>query len=290
MIETAISETPPVLQTNISSNQFSRYVHAVTFVGIWMAIGFVFRLDGNSYLLIGVPLVAAFQIFIRKKPLVTLWVRDAARFRLNGWGIILAFAFAALPTIDLIDGFKSPSWSSHIPEVLWSVCCIVGAFGAAFSLCHFTKQTWKSLLLCMATAGVIGCGIMIGTAFLQKQPMALTTSKVWVGVSSFLLYFPVCFVLEEVAFRGLIDAHVYQPGDKRSWLSALFVSALWGLWHLPTLGETKILSLIVLAIFLPLLHLFDGMFLSFGWRRSGNLAVPAAVHALIDAVRNTLLR
>jgi membrane protease YdiL (CAAX protease family) len=61
-------------------------------------------------------------------------------------------------------------------------------------------------------------------------------------------------------------------------------------WHLPTLGETKVSSLIVLAVFLPLLHLFDGMFLSFGWRRSGNLAVPAAVHALIDAVRNALLR
>jgi hypothetical protein len=52
----------------------------------------------------------------------------------------------------------------------------------------------------------------------------------------------------------------------------------------------KPLEIVVLVIFLPLLHLFDGMFLSFGWRQSGNLAVPGAVHALIDGVRNALLR
>jgi len=32
-----------------------------------------------------------------------------------------------------------------------------------------------------------------------------------------------------------------------------------------------------------------GVFLSLSWRRSGNLAVPAMVHAFIDAVRNMLM-
>jgi membrane protease YdiL (CAAX protease family) len=255
-----------------------------------MALGWVFHLDANRYLLIGVPLVAAFQILIRKSPLVALWIRDVSRFRLNRWGMILALAFAVLPAVDLAQGFKAPDWPSRLPEMLWSVCCIGGAGGAAFALCHFTRETWKSLLFCLGTAGVIGCGIMIGTALLQHRPIIPTALNARVGFSSFLLYFPVCFVLEEVAFRGAIDAHVHQSGDRHPRLSALFVSALWGVWHLPTLGETKVSSLIVLAVFLPLLHLFDGMFLSFGWRRSGNLAVPAAVHALIDAVRNALLR
>ena len=44
------------------------------------------------------------------------------------------------------------------------------------------------------------------------------------------------FVLEEVAFRGALDAHVHHEGEGRGWQSALFVSALWGLWHLPISG------------------------------------------------------
>jgi membrane protease YdiL (CAAX protease family) len=96
--------------------------------------------------------------------------------------------------------------------------------------------------------------------------------------------------LEEVAFRGAIDSHVHNPNDKHSWLSAIFVSALWGLWHLPIAGAHGILQLVMLIILLPLIHIATGIFLSISWRRSGNLAVPAIVHALIDAVRNMLLK
>jgi hypothetical protein len=51
-----------------------------------MAIGWLFHFDANSYLVAGVPLVVFFQLFVRKKPLATLWVRDAARFRLGVFG------------------------------------------------------------------------------------------------------------------------------------------------------------------------------------------------------------
>jgi membrane protease YdiL (CAAX protease family) len=284
-----IPATPSVAEPGMSPRQPLRYIQAVSFVGVWRGRGWARLLDTNQYLLLGVPLVAAFQLFVRKKPLVALWVRDAARFRLEPFGIILALAFAALPVIDIIQSFKSWPSSAHIVDLLWSICCVAGAVCAAFALSQFTRATWKSLGFCVATAGVIGCGIMIGGALLQKQSLVLATPKLWGGLKSFLLYFPVCFILEEVAFRGAIDSHVHQPGDRHAWLSALFVSAMWGLWHLPTSGASDVLSVITLAIVLPLIHLFDGMFLSFGWRRSGNLAVPAAVHALIDAVRNALL-
>ena len=289
MSEAAISEKPPVIQTHTSSNQPLRYLQATAFVGIWMTMGWVYHLDGNSYLLIGVPLVVAFQVFIRKKPLVALWVRDATRFRLNHWGIILAFAFTVLPINDLVDLFKSSSGSLNMPVILWKICCVVGAFGVGFSLGHFTRQTWKSLLFCMATAGVIGCGIMIGPALLNKHSIDLTGHKVLNGLRWFALYFPVCFVIEEVAFRGAIDSHVHQPGDKLPWLSALYISAIWGLWHLPIAGVKEI-PVIVVAMLLMSVHMATGVFLSFGWRRSGNLAVTSAVHALIDAVRNVVWR
>jgi hypothetical protein len=47
------------------------------------------------------------------------------------------------------------------------------------------------------------------------------------------LYFPATFLLEEVTFRGALDAHVHHDGETRGWQSAVFTSTLWGLWHLP---------------------------------------------------------
>lgn len=44
---------------------------------------------------------------------------------------------------------------------------------------------------------------------------------------------PVQFVLEKVAFRGLLDTHVQRSSGRHAWVSAVFVSALWGVWHLP---------------------------------------------------------
>jgi membrane protease YdiL (CAAX protease family) len=284
---------PPVLQTNRPSGQPLRYCQAIAFVAVWMIIGCVFHLDGNSYLLIGVPLVIAFQIFIRKKPIVTLWVRDAERFKLKTAGIIIGLCLAVLPAVNLVQSVLSRHWSTQLSEILWLTCCIAGAFCAAFSLGHFTRQTGKALLFCLATAGAIGCGIMcagfLARVLMHKQVLAFSVTQLTTGFNSLLLYFPVCFILEEVAFRGAIDAHVHKPGDRLPWLSAALVSALWGLWHLPTVPFQGIAQLIVLVMALPCIHVATGIFLSMAWRRSGNLAVTAGTHALIDAVRNALL-
>jgi len=289
----AIPEQPPILQTAWRPSQFIRSVQAVVFVGIWMAIGWLFHLDANSYLVVGVPLVVVFQLVVRKKPLVTLWIRDAERFRLNPLGIVLGLGMAILPTARLIQTFRLTSWPSHTPEILWYACCIIGTFGAAFAFCQFTKQTWKELGFCMLTAGVIGCGTMLLGAFSRRallhKPIVLNGAMTMTGVQSFVLYVPVCFVLEEVVFRGALDSHVFQPGDKGRWWTAFFVSTLWGWWHLPIAGATGIQQLVTLIILLPCIHIAVGVFFSLSWRRSGNLAVPATVHAFIDAVRNMLM-
>ena len=108
-----------------------------------------------------------------------------------------------------------------------------------------------------------------------------------VSVPKYLaIYFPATFVIEEVAFRGALDAHVHHPGDSRGWMSALFVSALWGAWHLPV-SDGMPLPLLVLS--LVAWHCLVGVPLSFAWRRSGNLSGPAFAHAAIDAVRNGVL-
>jgi membrane protease YdiL (CAAX protease family) len=77
------------------------------------------------------------------------------------------------------------------------------------------------------------------------------------------------------------------PGESKGFLSALFVSALWGLWHLPVaLGQVPLLALVPQLL---AMHCAIGVPLSIYWRRSGNLFVTGSAHALIDAVRNALL-
>ena len=293
MTNSGAREIPPVLPTHRPSGQWVRCLHAIAFVGVWMTLGWLLHLDANSYLLIGIPLVIAFQIFVRKKPIVALWVRDAECFKLKVTGIIIGLCLAALPAVNLVQTVLSRHGSTQLPEILWLACCIAGAFCAAFSLGHFTRQTGKALLFCLATAGVIGCAIMsagfLARVLMHKQALVIPAAQLTTGFKSLLLYFPVCFILEEVAFRGAIDSHVHQPGDRLPWLSAAFISALWGLWHLPMVPFQGIAQLIVLVMALPCIHVATGIFLSMAWRRSGNLAVTAGTHALIDAVRNALL-
>ena len=91
------------------------------------------------------------------------------------------------------------------------------------------------------TAVLIGVAIMATSAFATHHDIGVPFSKLSLLLKQFLLYFAVTFVLEEVAFRGALDSHFYHsPPDGRrrdnsAWLSAIFVSALWDIWHLPVL-------------------------------------------------------
>jgi hypothetical protein len=67
-----------------------RYIEVLVFVALWMALSWIFHLDANAYLLIGVPLVVLFQRFVRQRPLRQLWVGDAAVFRLGPVGSVIA--------------------------------------------------------------------------------------------------------------------------------------------------------------------------------------------------------
>ena len=97
------------------------------------------------------------------------------------------------------------------------------------------------------------------------------------------LYFPATFLLEEVAFRGALDAHVHHDADRGGWRSAVLVSALWGLWHLPV---SHSLPLPLQVVELVGVHVVLGVPLSLAWRRSRNLAGPAL--ALDQACRRVV--
>ena len=252
------------------------------FVAGWMALGWCFHLDPYAYLVLGIPLCIVFQLFVRRSPLRACWVRDTTTFRLDALGLAMALAFLIVLTWFMVKEWSGANWGVR----LYFLASLLGAVGVAFALRQFTVCAARSFLLCLATAGLLGCGMLLLVAFTQHHKLPLTLARARFGIGQFLALLPVCFVMEEVAFRGVLDSHVQHPQDSRPWLSAFLLSALWGWWHLPITPASALGAGIVAF---PITHAMLGVPFSLFWRRSGNLLVPAAVHALIDAARNTIL-
>ena len=86
-------------------------------------------------------------------------------------------------------------------------------------------------------------------------------------------YVPVVFVLEEVFFRGLLDTYLHGSDPGRDRGSALYGSALWGVWHLPVMS----VALGVLTIpYLIAIHTALGYVLVTAWRRTGTWRRPGS--------------
>lgn len=253
-------------------------------VALWIALGLALHLSANAYLLLGIPLTAAFQWGVRRQPLRALWVRDAVPFRLGPAGWVTAALLAAYPGYRLVRNLHARTYGA---ETGWYLAAIAGAIAAAYALRNFHRATARDLWLCLASAGVIGIALMVAAAVSAGVGHRTFNARLHVAVTSLLLYVPVVFVLEEVSFRGAFDAHVYHPGEAREYLTAFVVSALWGLWHIPVALGQKPLPLLIVG--LVGVHCAIGVPLSIWWRRSGNLFVSGSTHAFIDAVRNALL-
>jgi len=62
---------------------------APLFIALWMALGWTLKLDPNQYLLLGTPLTVIFQLFVNRRPLRAMWVRNAPHAgrssRHSGW-------------------------------------------------------------------------------------------------------------------------------------------------------------------------------------------------------------
>jgi membrane protease YdiL (CAAX protease family) len=253
----------------------------------WMALGWALGVDANEYLLLGIPITAGFQLLVRRRPLHVLWVRDATDLRIDRRAAALAIALAVTPVVVLVRYLRAAGESADWPRMVWLVAAAVGSVGAAFAFRKFTRATVRPLLACMASAGAIGVVFDVAARLARPPASPLSADALWTGAQWFLLYLPVALVLEEVFFRGALDAHVHRPGEAQSLASAGFVSALWGLWHLPVTMNQGTFAIGLAGLLV--VHVLIGVPLSLYWRRTGNLAVPGTVHALVAAVRNALL-
>lgn len=259
-----------------------RTVEAVAFVGVWMMAGYLLQLSSDAYLLLGIPLTIGFQVLVRRRPLRELFARTTTRFSLDNNGFALAAGLALVPGYFAARALLDSDWTLFG----WYLAAIAGAFAAAFAL--RAGSMWaavRSAALPIAI-GASGMALVYGTMHIATgAPLSVAAALAAVAKYT-ALYFPATFLLEEVAFRGALDEHVHHDGDRGGWRSAILVSALWGLWHLPV---SHGLPLPLQVVELVGVHVVLGVPLSLAWRRSRNLAGPALAHAVNDAVRNAFM-
>ena len=251
----------------------------------------------NTYLLFGIPLTAGFQLFVHKRPIKNLWVRGGPGLSLKTVSLKLAILLAIAPFVYLAVYVVK---GQGVDYILYALAAIVGAGAAAYTLGQFRRETRRHLVLCLATAGLLGVLLVIGPRMIVARYDASTAHPTGgnlgpdalVGIESLLLYVPALFLMEEVAFRGAIDSHVRPAGERHGIgasvygiASAIVVSVLWGLWHYPITPHGPAIQVVVQLL---LLQVGIGPFLSLFWRRSGNLMVPGFAHATMDSVRNAL--
>ncbi len=256
----------------------------VAFVtGIYIGLGFLFRPDANSYLLLGIPTTVLFQVFIARRPLRELWLRFGQNMRFDHWTAVWLILFLIGPIQAIVNGVRFHNW----PVVIYGIAAIVGAAGAAFAFRVLGAANLRRLglwlllsiptviVLLLIRRSVPGAALH-DTAFL---------TRLWTQAQSLLFYVPALFVVEEVFFRGALDSYLHRDEHGTGLVSAAYVSALWGLWHTPIIGPLSmrlILALIGVQLFL-------GLILSWLWRKSGNLAMCGTLHAIMDSLRNALM-
>lgn len=252
---------------------------ATLLVSGYIALGFAFRLGAEGYLLLGIPITIAFQLLVVRRPLRSLWLRQATPLRFTPRSIIAMVVLAIAPAIVAARGVRDGD-----PALVgWGVASMVGAIGAVHALRAMDHDAVRSTIRTTAITGAVLVTIMVAYRLASGGFNGNAAAAVLAIMVSVATYVPVVFVMEEVLFRGLIDTYLHGSTPGPDGASALYGSALWGLWHLPV----AFLALGMLTIpYLVIVHTTIGYFLVTSWRRTGNLAAPGIAHAVIDGLRN----
>lgn len=263
-----------------SAHRIRRLAEVAAFVAVYIGIGELTDAGIEAYLVLGIPLTLGFQLLVRRRPIRELWVRSGPEFALSTLVRVLVVLLAIYPAYQLIEVITD-SAKGEAAQILYYAAAVIGAGAGAYAYSHFSRETWKFLGLCLATAGVIGVvPDILGEVYSITHPAASQPDDDFgVFVTSLLLLIPVVYVMEEVTFRGALDSHAHHEGERHGIWTAIFVSALWGAWHGPVIGWDQIVGLV-------LFQGAVGTFLSIWWRRSGNLGVSGTTHALADSIRN----
>ncbi|HEX5148785.1 MAG TPA: CPBP family intramembrane glutamic endopeptidase [Candidatus Limnocylindrales bacterium] len=261
--------------------RLARAIVATLVIGGYMALGFAFQLSAEGYLLIGIPITVAFQVLVVRRPLRALWLREAPRMAFTRRSILAVIVVAIAPATVAVGGLRA----GNAVLVGYGLAAAFGAVGAVYATRAMDRDAVRSTVRATLVTGAVLVSIMVAYRLASGGfDGNLATAFVTV-VISVATYLPVVFVMEEVLFRGLLDPYLHgaTPGPDRA--SALYGSALWGIWHLPAMA----IALGAFTIpYLVAVHTVLGSVLVSSWRRTGNLAAPGVAHAVSDALRNAV--
>jgi membrane protease YdiL (CAAX protease family) len=259
----------------------SRAVVGTLVIGAWMALGFAFGLSADAYLLVGIPITIGFQVVVVRRPLRALWVRSAPPLAFTPrWAmlvLVVAVAPAAIAAGAVRDG--------NLVLVGYGLAGIVGAVGAVYSLRAMDRDAVRSTIRATLITSAILVSLMVAYRIASGGFTGTLPAAVAAAVVSVATYLPVVFVIEEVFFRGLLDAYLHGAESGPGRATALYGSALWGVWHLPV---ASVGLGILLIPYLVVVHAALGYVLVLSWRRTGNLGAPGIAHAVSDALRNAV--
>jgi len=280
---TSMTNSPTALAAPLPGRtRRRRYVEAGAFVAVWVTAGYLLPLSSNGYLLVGIPLTLGFQLLVRRRPLRELFAVGPDRFALDRRGAALAVTLAIIPGWFAIRSLAH----DDLVTAGWYVAATAGAACAAFALRAGTVGAAVRFAALPVAVGAGGMTLVYGLLHVSTGTPVPVEAAVLALPKYVLLYFPATFLLEEVSFRGALDAHAHHDGETRGWQSAVFVSTLWGVWHLPV---SHALPFPLQLTELVVVHVALGVPLSVAWRRTRNLAAPALAHAVNDAVRNAVM-
>jgi membrane protease YdiL (CAAX protease family) len=269
------------IQAMTVDRRLARAVVASLVIGGYMALGFAFRLSAEGYLLVGIPITIAFQVLVVRQPLRALWMRGSPALTFTPRSIVAVAVVAIAPAAIVIRGVRD----GDPVLAAYGITAIVGAVGAVYAMRALDRDAVRSTIQATLITGAILVGIMVAVRLASGGFDGNLAAAVATAVISVATYVPVVFVMEEVLFRGLLDTYLHGSTPGPDHASALYGSALWGLWHLPV----AFLNLGILTIpYLVGVHTALGFFLVTSWRRTGNLAAPGIAHAVTDALRNAV--
>lgn len=282
---------PRRMPTTDQTTRGRPYLEVAGFVVVWMAAGLFLRLTVPVYFALGTALAFLFQLLVARRPWAQIWVREAQGFSLDLPAALIALALAGGASALLVahvGGFARGGTQA------WKFCLlVVGAVPAAFALRATKWAGLRAALPSMAAFYAVG--------WIWSQVIAWISRAIGVNASAKLQFtwqqlpniasdslanFLYAFLVEEVVFRGVFDSHV-ATGKTTCWgefRSAIFVSALWGIWHVPMQGRGVNLPLAQFGFALHIVSIaIAGVPLAYCWRRSGTLVLPAALHAFGNA-------
>jgi hypothetical protein len=292
----APSLSVPVPAAATARSWARRLGEATALVLAWMALGRAFRLDANAYLVAGIPVAVAFQALVARRPLLAAWVRSAPPFAIRSLGLA---GLAAMALLAVAPGYAlvTAVIAKEISVALWGAAGCAGAVGVVYAARHAPVGGLARDLRVGLVAALPGVALMLLFASLRPGALHAVVAAPWAAAKTFAVslaqYVPICFALEEVVFRGVLDAHVARPEDGRAQrrIATVALLSLWGLWHLPVVATAGVgaSGVVAVAISLVVMHVLTGMTLVSAWRTRATLLAPALAHALIDAVRNAAL-